>query len=86
MVMRLRGGAPRRNQIKSATSEEEEAGQHSALSAALASVDDYMEEEEEPSRRPDETGELGMPPKHKQIVIDGASVAFSHGSHKRWES
>lgn len=64
--------------------ESEEVGKHTALSSALAGVDEYMEEEERSERRADETGELGMPPKHRHIVIDGVSVAYLHGEHKRF--
>lgn len=64
--------------------ESEDVPKHTALSSALAGVDEYMDEEETCERQADETGELGMPPKHRHIVIDGASVAYLHGNHKRF--
>jgi len=52
------------------------------LDAALSKIDEWVEGE----RQADETGTLGMPPKGSSIVIDGPSVAWAHGEHKKFST
>jgi len=52
------------------------------LDAALSKINGWVEE----SRQADETGTLGMPPAGSSIIIDGPSVAWAHGEHKRFST
>ena len=53
-----------------------------ALDAALDKIDGWVDN----PRQADDTGTLGMPPPGSTIVIDGASVAWAHGQHKRFST
>jgi hypothetical protein len=61
---------------------EEEPVRQPLLDSALSKIDDWVEG----TREADETGTLGMPPKGSSIVIDGPSVAWAHGEHKKFST
>lgn len=64
------------------SSEGEKVVPQPALDAALDKIDGWVDN----PRQADETGTLGMPPPGSTIVIDGASVAWAHGQHKRFST
>ena len=54
------------------------------LSAALASVDEWVDSPKRILADADELGAMGLPPSDRVIAIDGASVAWAHGRRARF--